>query len=494
MDRLASLQPYYVQEGCATSAYPLLVGTILFTLVMHTWERYLDWRQHKRIEARGLLIPPELTSLVEQIGDAPKKDEDAKDEKEDVSSPAALLGKLKEKAPATQSYNLDKSRFKFFSSSFGLVKGLAFILLGAMPLFWDTADSFAAGYFPGSPADREIKTSIVFYAIWELVDTALNLPISLYSTFVIEAKHGFNKQTYALFATDMLKSLALEAVLGAPVLAAFLKVINYAGPQNLATYVGGFFFTFSLTFITIYPALASSIDYPLYKLYMVDGSKRSGHSNAYMYGFFKSKRIVLFDTLLKQMTNEEIVGVLAHELGHWAHGHVLFSFCFSQAYIFVAFSFFARAMGSADIYTAFGFAATAGASDTAGAPVMVGVLLFFMVLWEPVDHALSFFMTWNSRRMEFQADQYGTNLGYAAPLQRGLVKITFENLGVLDPDPLFSTYHHSHPPLVQRRAIEEGEEVEVGAAPASIAFFLVSWGRNFTQLFIYCRVLADDQR
>ncbi|KAH8091980.1 hypothetical protein JL720_5556 [Aureococcus anophagefferens] len=444
MDRLASLQPYYVQEGCATSAYPLLVGTILFTLVMHTWERYLDWRQHKRIEARGLLIPPELTSLVEQIGDAPKKDEDAKDEKEDVSSPAALLGKLKEKAPATQSYNLDKSRFKFFSSSFGL-----------------------------------IKTPIAFYAIWELVDTALNLPISLYSTFVIEAKHGFNKQTYALFATDMLKSLALEAVLGAPVLAAFLKVINYAGPQNLATYVGGFFFTFSLTFITIYPvliqplfnkyeplepgplrsaieALASSIDYPLYKLYMVDGSKRSGHSNAYMYGFFKSKRIVLFDTLLKQMTNEEIVGVLAHELGHWAHGHVLFSFCFSQAYIFVAFSFFARAMGSADIYTA-RFAATAGASDTAGAPVMVGVLLFFMVLWEPVDHALSFFMTWNSRRMEFQADQYGTNLGYAAPLQRGLVKITFENLGVLDPDPLFSTYHHSHPPLVQRlRAIEEG--------------------------------------
>lgn len=485
MDSLfASLQPYYVQEGCATSAYPLLVGTILFTLVMHTWERYLDWRQHKRIEARGLLIPPELTSLVEQIGDAPPtKDEDAKDEKdakEDVSSPAALLGKLREKAPATQSYNLDKSRFKFFSSSFGLVKGLAFILLGAMPLFWDTADNFAAGYFPGSPADREIKTSIVFYAIWELVDTALNLPISLYSTFVIEAKHGFNKQTYALFATDMLKSLALEAALGAPVLAAFLKVINYAGPQNLATYVGGFFFTFSLTFITIYPvliqplfnkyeplepgplrsaieALASSINYPLYKLYMVDGSKRSGHSNAYMYGFFKSKRIVLFDTLLKQMTNEEIVGVLAHELGHWAHGHVLFSFCFSQAYIFVAFSFFARAMGSADIYTAFGFAATAGASDTAGAPVMVGVLLFFMVLWEPVDHALSFFMTWNSRRMEFQADQYGTNLGYAAPLQRGLVKITFENLGVLDPDPLFSTYHHSHPPLVQRlRAIEEG--------------------------------------
>ena len=107
-------------------------------------------------------------------------------------------------------------------------------------------------------------------------------------------------------------------------------------------------------------------------------------------------------------------------------------------------------MGSVDIYNAFGFRAVAGASDTAGAPVIVGVLLFFAFLWEPVDHLLSFLMTWNSRRMEFQADAFGASLGKGAALQRGLVKITFENLGVLDPDPWFSTYHHSHPPLVER--------------------------------------------
>ena len=490
MASILSLRPLYTQAGTTSSAYPLLVGTVLFTLVLHAWERYLDWRQHKRIEARGLLIPSELTSLVEQIkpsGEAAQETKDPDEEttegaKDEASTPAALLAKLREKAPATQAYNLDKSRFKFYSSTFSLVKGLAFVCLGAMPLFWDTADGLGARVFPGPPGDREITTSIIFYGIWEVVELVLGLPLGLYSTFVIEARHGFNKQTLGLYASDLAKTLALTAVLGSPCLAAFLKVVAYAGPQNLALYVWGFFFCFSLTFITIYPvviqplfnkyeplepgplrsaieALASSVSYPLYKLYTVDGSKRSGHSNAYMYGFFKSKRIVLFDTLLKQMTTEEIVGVLAHELGHWAHGHVLFSFCFSQAYIFVAFSFFARAMGSADIYTAFGFAATPGASDTAGAPAMVGVLLFFMVLWEPVDHVLSFLMTWNSRRMEFQADKYATDLRYAAPLQRGLVKITFENLGVLDPDPLFSTYHHSHPPLIQRlRAIEAADK------------------------------------
>ena len=145
-----------------------------------------------------------------------------------------------------------------------------------------------------------------------------------------------------------------------------------AGPRNLAVYVGAFFVLVSTFFVTIYPvvvqplfnkyepleagslrakieALAARVDYPLYKLFTVDGSKRSSHSNAYMYGFFKSKRIVLFDTLLKQASDEEIVAVLAHELGHWHHGHVLLTFVISQLYVFAAFYFFAGCMGSVDI-------------------------------------------------------------------------------------------------------------------------------------------------
>lgn len=458
LDSLLALAPRYRQAGCGTSAYPFLAATILFTLLMEAWERYLDWRQHRRISERGSRVPRELEALV-----------DGMQTSQGESSPAALLAKLKAKAPATRAYALDKSRFKFVCTTYSLAKALAFVLLGAMPYLWDSAESIGQKYGVGG----EIKTSLIFYGLWELADTLLNLPTALYSTFVVEAKHGFNKTTPLLFVTDLLKTLALTAVLGAPMLALFIKVIQMAGPQNLALYVGTFFVLFSTFFVTIYPvviqplfntyepletgplrtkieALAQKVHYPLYKLFKVDGSKRSSHSNAYMYGFFKSKRIVLFDTLLKQCSDEEIVAILAHELGHWHHGHVLLTFGISQLYIFTAFAFFGRCMGSVDLYSAFGFFAAEGASATAGAPVIVGVLLFFAFLWEPVDHLLSFVMTWNSRRMEFQADAYGRTQGFGAPLQRGLVKITFENLGVLDPDPWFSTYHHSHPPLVER--------------------------------------------
>ena len=459
LDRLTALQPKYQQDGCGASAYPFLAATIMFTLVMQCWERYLDLRQHKRIKERGDRVPPELERLV-----------DAMPTTAGESSPAALLAKLKEKAPASRAYALDKSRFKFVSAAYSLAKALAFVLLGAMPYLWDAAEALGTRYFGEG---HEIKVSLIFYGLWELADTVLNLPTALYSTFGVEARHGFNKTTPALFATDLLKTLALTAALGGPCLALFIKIMMLAGPRNLALYVGAFFVLVSTFFVTIYPvvvqplfnkyepleagslrakieALAARVDYPLYKLFTVDGSKRSSHSNAYMYGFFKSKRIVLFDTLLKQASDEEIVVVLAHELGHWHHGHVLLTFAISQLYVFAAFYFFAGCMGSVDIYNAFGFRAVAGASDTAGAPVIVGVLLFFAFLWEPVDHLLSFLMTWNSRRMEFQADAFGASLGKGAALQRGLVKITFENLGVLDPDPWFSTYHHSHPPLVER--------------------------------------------
>mmetsp|Transcript_6499 Transcript_6499/g.20474 ORF Transcript_6499/g.20474 Transcript_6499/m.20474 type:complete len:498 (-) Transcript_6499:64-1557(-) len=463
-ERLAALRPLYVQEGCAASAYPFLAATLIFTLIVSAWERYLDWRQHVRVAERGDKVPEELETLVAQIGDGGGDKE---------SSPAALLEKLREKAPATRAYALDKSRFKFISSAYALARGLAFVYGGALPYMWDAADAYGARWFGGSTFDREIKTSLIFYGVWEIADTLLNLPVSLYSTFVVEQRHGFNKSTLSLYVVDLVKTLLLTAFLGAPVLALFLKVVLAVSPQNLALYMGGFFLTVSFLFITIYPvviqpmfnkyeplepgplrsaieALAASVDYPLYKLFTVDGSKRSGHSNAYMFGFFKSKRIVLFDTLLKQATTEEIVAILAHELGHWAHGHVLLTFCVTQTYLFVAFAFFAQCMGSADLYAAFGFRAAAGASDTAGAPALVGVLLFFNFLWEPVDHMLSFAMTWNSRRMEYQADRYGADRGHGAGLQRGLVKITFENLGVLDPDPWFSTYHHSHPTLMER--------------------------------------------
>ena len=162
LDRLTALQPKYQQDGCGASAYPFLAATIMFTLVMQCWERYLDLRQHKRIKERGDRVPPELERLV-----------DAMPTTAGESSPAALLAKLKEKAPASRAYALDKSRFKFVSAAYSLAKALAFVLLGAMPYLWDAAEALGTKYFGEG---HEIKVSLIFYGLWQLADTVVRRP------------------------------------------------------------------------------------------------------------------------------------------------------------------------------------------------------------------------------------------------------------------------------------------------------------------------------
>ena len=461
------LTPVYRQKGWeAPETFPeFLAVSIVFTLVVHAWETYLDYRQHMRLKERGTKVPGELKELV---------------------TDPELVKQLEDKGPASQAYGLEKSRFKFVRTTCALVLNLALTVLGAHAWAWDAAvgicerESIQTRFFPDGPVavGGEIKVSLVYLGLWFLFETVTNTPFDYYGTFVVEAKHGFNKSTRQLFFVDKVKSILLTAVLGSPLIAGMLAIIRYVGPQHLTFYIGIFSFVMSLFFLTIFPVfiqplfnkyepledgelktsiedLARQVKYPLYKLFTVDGSKRSSHSNAYMYGFGKFKRIVLYDTLMAQASTTEIVAILAHELGHWKYGHTLLSFGVTQTYFMAAFFAFSKAMNFADMYRAFGFAATPGLSDTAGAPIIIGLSIFFATLWEPVEHTLSFLLTLNSRRMEYQADFFSTTLGYASALQRGLVKITFENLGILDPDPWYSVYHHSHPPLVHRlRAID----------------------------------------
>jgi len=463
--------PMYTQAGWTAAGAPLLWASVSFSIAVFVFERWLDLRQHRRIAERGALVPDHLRELVAAIdADAPKAAPGAAVEE-------TLLKRLEAKGAATKEYSLAKSRFRFVTTTFSLAQALVQVGTGFYPYMWDVAVGLVCGAGADDACWRasEIRVAVVFAGLLTLVETVISLPFSVYSTFRIEQQHGFNTMTYSLFAADAGKSLALTGVIGAPVLSLLLAIVRSVGPQRLASYVAAFMFTVSLFFATIYPVaiqplfnkyeplaagplrekiekLAASVNYPLYKLFTVDGSKRSSHSNAYMYGFFKFKRIVLFDTLLKQASDDEITAILAHELGHWSYGHTVTGFAITQGYFFVAFTAFSKAMGYADMYAAFGFAATAGASATAGAPVVVGLILFFSTLWEPADHFISFCLTANTRRMEFQADAYAADLGRAAPLQRGLVKITFENLGMLDPDPFYSAYHHSPPPLMERLA------------------------------------------
>lgn len=155
--------------------------------------------------------------------------------------------------------------------------------------------------------------------------------------------------------------------------------------------------------------------------------------------------VVLFDTLMEQVHDDEILAILGHELGHWKLGHTLTNFCVTQVYFGAAFYIFSLCYTSRDLYAAFGFDST---EQTV--PTVIALLLFFQTIWAPVDKALSFVLTIFSRHCEFGADEFSVDLGMSQKLQSGLCKIHLENLGAMCPDPWYSTYHYSHPPLVER--------------------------------------------
>ena len=152
---------------------------------------------------------------------------------------------------------------------------------------------------------------------------------------------------------------------------------------------------------------------------------------------------MLFDTLVKQVKENEILGILCHEIGHWHHSHIQQSLAIVLAYLGATFYAFSKLTTNRALYASYGFVEM---------PMIVGLLLFFQTFWAPVDKALQFVITLKTRSNEYEADRYSTRHGHAGSLQRGLIKITVENLSTLDPDEWYSTYHYTHPPLLQRVA------------------------------------------
>lgn len=282
--------------------------------------------------------------------------------------------------------------------------------------------------------------------------------------------------TLSLFFSDKVKGLMLSIVIGGPFLALFLKIIEMGG-EKFYIYVWTFTVAFSLFMMTIVPvfimplfnkyepleegelktkiyALAEHLKYPLTNLFVMDGSKRSAHSNAFMFGFGKNKRIVLYDTLMDQVTNRELLAILGHELGHWKLKHTITNLVVTQTYTGVMFYCFSLVFTNNELFAAFGF------SREERTPTIIALLLFTQTIWAPVDKALSFVLTVFSRFNEFAADKFSLDLGYGADLKSGLCKIHLENLGAMCPDWLYSTYHHSHPPLVERLERMNEEEAK----------------------------------
>jgi STE24 endopeptidase len=293
---------------------------------------------------------------------------------------------------------------------------------------------------------------------------ALGLPLSLYRIFVIEERFGFNRMTWRLYLADLAKGLAVGAVLGVPLLLAVLWLMLAAGPLWWL-YVWLVLVAYSLFLQMIYPAvvmplfnkfsrledpaLAGRIEQLLGRtgfrsrgLYVMDGSKRSSHGNAFFAGFGAAKRIVLFDTLVSRLQPAEVEAVLAHELGHYKLRHVLKGMALSWGFSFGLLLALGLAAGRPWFYQGLGM-------DSATLPI--ALLLFILVVPEFtffVQPLLSLF----SRKNEYEADRYAAANADAAELERALVKLYHDNSATLTPDPLHSAYYDSHPPAAMRIA------------------------------------------
>ncbi len=322
--------------------YYAVFATIAFTLVVFLFEAYLDFRQ--RSSYHKTEFPSELSKTVGNIdverekelkekskaadddgkktedgdkaagGDKTKQvdGDDSSNKKESLDKNKPLLPQLQSKFSKAQSYGLDKITFSIFSSTYNLFEEIIFLLYGYLPYCWDLSCHIGNAYFGWNEKDNEIKISLIFMAVNVVIGTVTSLPFELYSTFRIEKKHGFNKQTPKLFFTDKVKGLLLTFVFGGPFVALLLKIIDMGG-ESFYIYVWAFTFVFSVFMMTIVPVvimplfnkyeplpegllqeqiyeLAGRLEFPLTKLFVMDGSKRSSHSNAFMFGFFKNKR------------------------------------------------------------------------------------------------------------------------------------------------------------------------------------------------------------
>ncbi|KAF2185085.1 CaaX prenyl protease [Zopfia rhizophila CBS 207.26] len=362
----------------------------------------------------------------------------------------------------SQEYGRAKAKFSFVSSLFNQVKSLAVLYFNVYPTVWAFAGMLLARYAPVR-FSGEISQSLLFVYLFGLIDLIAGLPFAYYHSFVLEEKFGFNKMTVKLWITDMLKGQALTVAFGIPIGSAFLSIIKKTG-QSFFYYLWVFMLVVQISAITIYPilivplfnkleplkpgslkeaveTLASKLNFPLSELQVIDGSKRSSHSNAYFTGLPWKKKIVIYDTLLEKSSDKEVEAVLAHELGHWKMGHTMRLLLISQVHLFYIFALFSVFINNKSVYDAFGFHKER--------PVLIGFLLFNEIL-SPTDAILKLLMNIWTRAMEYEADAFAVKLGYTAELGSSLIKLQIQNLSSMDADWLYSSFHYSHPILTER--------------------------------------------
>ncbi len=399
---------------------------ILFLLITSGVQLWLSLRQAKHVAAHRAKVPEEFADKIT----------------------------LKEHQKAAD-YTHTKGSF----GRLNLVIGVVVLLLWTLGGGLEWLDNLVRSYGMGS-----LTTGVAVIIAFSIISSIVDIPSSLYSTFVIEEKFGFNKLTLKVFLIDMLKGALLSVVIGIPLILLVLWLMESAG-DLWWLYAWAALTAFSIAMMWAYPKFISPIFNKFEPLeegevldrvkglltktgfnsdgvFVMDGSKRSSHGNAYFTGFGKTKRIVFFDTLLKGLSPKQVEAVLAHELGHFKHKHVFKGMIVSMTMTLVGFAVLAFLMKQEWFYTALGVQQSS---------TYMALLLFLLV-----SPAFTFFigpiMSRWSRKHEFEADAFAAQQSDAGELISALVGLYKKNAGTLTPDPLYSAFYDSHPPASIRIA------------------------------------------
>lgn len=356
-------------------------------------------------------------------------------------------------------YTITKTRFGMLELALETAVLLAWTLLGGLD--WLNATLLAA-------LGGGMVQQLALLAAFGLIGGLVSLPMGWWSTFRIEERFGFNKMTLALWLGDLVKGTLVAALIGLPIAALMLWLMGAAGPLWWL-WAWGAWMVFNLLLLVLYPtviaplfnkfeplkdeelkarvnALMQRCGFAASGLFVMDGSKRSAHANAYFTGFGAAKRVVFFDTLLKQLSPPEIDAVLAHELGHYKRRHIVKRIAMMFAISLLGFALLGWASQQAWFYTGLGVTPSLDAPNDALA------LLLFMLVIPLFTFFLSPLTAQLSRRHEFEADAYAVAQTSGTDLASALLKLYTDNASTLTPDPVYARFYYSHPPASERLA------------------------------------------
>ena len=362
----------------------------------------------------------------------------------------------------SQEYLRENSRFSFFTSSFDLLLILLVIFLG----FFNILDLWVRS-FDFSPT----VTGLMFFGVLFFVQDIISTPFALYNTFIIEEKFGFNKTTPKTYILDKIKGYFLLIIIGGFVLSLILFFFEgfgdfawlyaWAALSCFLILIQPLFTLFIAPMFNKFTPLedgelknrinsfAKSVNFPISRIDIMDGSRRSSKANAYFSGLGKNKRIALFDTLIEKHSVDELVSIIAHEIGHYKKRHNIKGIVqgvFQTGIMFFMLSFF---LNNPQLFAAFGVENLS----------IYASLLFFSILYSPIDLILSFVSNKISRMHEFEADAFAQkSIGTGKHLIEGLKKLTVTNLGNLTPHPLTVWLSYSHPPVLDRIHALDGDD------------------------------------